>query len=204
MICPTAKMYFIEGNHEDRMRKALLKNVKIVYGLRRVDDLDGYPVMSLPNLLAFDTLDINYLGEYPSGHIWLNENMYVGHGEVTRGKSGATVNSVMNEATHSEVFGHIHRNEITSKTLHHRDEIKTIVVGSFGTMTRIDDQGPPSSKARNNWQQGFGFVDFTNGGYVSLNPVFVHQGRAAFEGEMYVAANRSITEALVEETGWNF
>lgn len=201
---PGARHVYIEGNHCARMNKSIQRNMQVAYGLKRVNDLDGYDVMSIPHLMGFKEMGVEWKGSYPKGEVWLNENCRVGHGDVTRGKSGDTVKAVMNETTHGEIFGHIHRNEIVSKTIPTYNGEKIIVVGSFGSMTKIGQDGPPAKKGRNNWQQGFGFIDFDDIDYVSLLPIFVDHGKAAFEGGLYISEEEKCVEELREDTGWNF
>ncbi len=90
-VCPSAEQHFIPGNHEHRMDKAIVRNLSAAYALKSIDNMEGFPALSLPNLLAVEKLGVKWAGEYPSAHIWLNEDLRVGHGEVARAASGDTV-----------------------------------------------------------------------------------------------------------------
>ena len=74
-----AKLILLGGNHDDRLGLAVAKNAKAALRLRRADEPEGWPVLSVPNLLALDTLGVEYVGGYPAGRIKIAD----AHGDQT-------------------------------------------------------------------------------------------------------------------------
>jgi len=150
---PNAKIVYLEGNHEIRMRKLLIKLVPAAYGLKSVGNIEGFPAMSIPGLLELDKLGIEWIAEYPSGEYWV-ENIQFLHGKVAR-KSGLTAGHHVNTKDHSTVFGHAHRREFAARTVWAEGKKKEVFAVSPGCLCRVDDTGiVPAVTTRNNWQQG--------------------------------------------------
>ena len=58
----------LEGNHDDRVGRAIARNAMAALRLRRANTPEGWPVMSMPHLLRLDELGVTYhLGKYPAG-----------------------------------------------------------------------------------------------------------------------------------------
>ena len=126
---PDAKVVVIEGNHDRRMQKFITLNAMSAFGLKRANVPESWPVMSLPYLLRLDELDIEYIDAYPAGAHWINEKLRAIHGDKVR-SNGSTAAGYTNEMPHiSTVFGHIHRQEIQSKTTFDRlGKIKSMAI----------------------------------------------------------------------------
>ena len=197
-VCPGAEQHFIPGNHEHRMDKAIIRNLSAAYGLKSIDNMDGFPALSLPNLLAVDKLEVKWAGDYPEAHIWLNDGLRVGHGTVVRAGSGDTVKAILREARYSELVGHVHRIEEASKTIHDGKGIYSVTVACFGTMARIDGI-VPAKKDRNNWQPGFGEAEYDDRDF-ELHPTRVRDGRAIYRGKLLQGRDRSAE--IARDTGW--
>ena len=139
----------IEGNHEVRMQKALVKHLSAAFQLKPIHDLDGHPLMSVPRFLGLDSLDTEWVGGYPSAHVQIGSAKFQ-HGSIVRKGSGKTISSMINDLTSDRFFGHIHRYEIAQKYL--EDEGRSIFVGSPGCA--CDKLWTPGSDATHNWQLG--------------------------------------------------
>ena len=61
------ELIYIEGNHEKRMTDYIIKNTMHAYGIRPANQPDVPPVVSIPYLLGLPDMDIQYVGNYPSG-----------------------------------------------------------------------------------------------------------------------------------------
>lgn len=191
---PGHEAHYIEGNHEHRFQKNIIHNAVGAYGLKSVDDLEGHPVLSVPNLLDLDGFGIEYHGSYPKGEVWLNDNLRVWHGQKARSNSGATVKNIIRDVRNSEIIGHIHRVEMATKTVHPRFGAKSYMVMSPGTIAKIDGT-PPGYNAKENWQQGLAEVTFQTGnGWFNINPIYIHEGRTVYKGDMW--EGRDYTEEL--------
>ncbi len=184
LACPAAVIHWIAGNHEQRMERAILVHNVASYDLRSYDDLDGHAQMSIPKLCALDKIGVQYHGPYPHGEVWLGDKFRIVHGETVRSQSGKTVAKMTEDLRHSEVQGHIHRVELACKTYWKKDGSRTYMAASFGTMARIAPGVVPGFKSRQNWQNGFGVVEFEEGGegLYNVRPVLIFDGCTVYGG----------------------
>lgn len=180
---PKAKIVYLEGNHEVRMRKLLISLVPAAYGLNSIDNLEGFPVLSVPNLLGFHKLGVEWIEGYPDVEYWVDGILFA-HGTKAK-KSGMTTSTLVNEYSHSSVTGHTHRREHAERTFWVEGEKKEIFAISPGCLCRIDDTGVvPAVKDRNNWQQGALVLQQSSTGYV---PEFIKikDGKGYYLGKEY-------------------
>jgi len=177
----TNKMIYIEGNHELRMSKAVVKNIIAAYNLKPANEPNKNS-LTVPTLLALDELGVEYMGPYPDGEYWINDNLRVSHGQIARKGGGKTASAILADARNSEIVGHIHRHEMAQKTVHPRKGIKTYVAYSPGTVARIDGV-VPAYQARNDWQQGMALVHFEDdNGKFQIVPYNIHEGETMADG----------------------
>lgn len=182
-ILPEAEIRLHEGNHDRRMRDAIVTHLRAAYDLRAADELDLPPAMSVQRLLALHKIGVEWIGEYPKGADWLNDHVRVSHGERAQAWGGSTAKAVVAETTVTEIFGHIHRMEWIGRTIHLRDTINTIVGFCPGCLCHIDGR-VPSKKAREQWQNGLAVVDYeTAGPGFHISPILIEHGRAIWNGQ---------------------
>lgn len=190
----TNKMIYIEGNHELRMSKAVVKNIIAAYNLKPANEPNKNS-LTVPTLLALDELGVEYMGPYPNGEYWINDNLRVSHGQIARKGGGKTAAAILADARNSEIVGHIHRHEMSQKTVHPRKGIKTYVAYSPGTVARIDGV-VPAYQARNDWQQGMALVHFEkDNGKFQIVPYSIHEGEVMADGSI-MKYRKSITNKL--------
>ena len=195
---PNAKIVVLEGNHDRRMQKFVQANALAAFGLRRANVPDSWPVMSLPYLLRLDELDIEYIDAYPAGMWWINDSLRAIHGDKVN-SGGSTAMKYTNEMPHiSTVFGHIHRQEIQSKTTFDRaGKIKAMAI-SPGCLCRVDG-AEPSVKGSvgidgrpvtyyENWQQGISVITYKPEGSFHVELVHIDDGKTLFRGQEFKAA----------------
>jgi len=171
--CPNSEIIVIEGNHDKRMQNFMETNALAAFGLRRAALPGSWPVMSLPNLLRLDDLNVRYIDAYPAATDWDNADTRNIHG--TRANSnGSTMAQYVNDLPHINTWaGHTHRAEI----IHHTG------IGSFGQaiesyganpgcMCKTDGSVPSVKgaigadgvpvKVVEDWQQGFGVLYYND------------------------------------------
>jgi hypothetical protein len=181
---PNAKIVVLEGNH--------------AFGLRRANVPDSWPVMSLPYLLRLDELDVEYIDAYPAGMWWINDSLRAIHGDKVN-SGGSTAMKYTNEMPHiSTVFGHIHRQEIQSKTTFDRaGKIKAMAI-SPGCLCRVDG-AVPSVKGSvgidgrpvtyyENWQQGMAVITYKPEGSFHVDLVHIDDGKTLYRGQEFTAS----------------
>lgn len=160
-----AKKYFLEGNHENRIRKYLSKN----------PELAGLDALSVEALLNLKQLGISFV-PYDKG-LLLHDFLF---------KHGTRVNMHTAKAevdleNISGMSGHIHRIQTYGKTDRHGHHVWH-TVGHLSDVEQVDymNQQVP------NWQQGFGVVEFNsrNNTYEATQ-VEVRNGKFQFQGKVY-------------------
>lgn len=195
---PHARIVFIEGNHDRRLQKSITRNALSAFGLR-----PGYtppttwPDLSVPHLLRMDELDIEYVGGYPAGLHWINENVAAIHGARVN-SAGSTALRVIDDSRVSVVFGHVHRIELIHRTRQAYTGSKRSFAASIGCLCRTDG-AVPSTKGSidvfgnavptvENWQQGCGVLLYEpDDGRFHLDLIDIQDGTAILWGEAITA-----------------
>jgi hypothetical protein len=180
-VAPYAHIRLFEGNHEARLRTALLNHLPAALDIRSVDEieLDLPPSLSVQRLLALHELQVEWIGDYPDGEAPLNDRVWLSHGESISGAPGATARSMMNGATVTHIFGHVHRHELTSQTYYvpRRYEVRSFCPGCLCHL----DGRVEGSKKKQNWQQGLAVVEYEPDGEgyrIESIPIDYNSGRA--------------------------
>lgn len=169
---PNAEIAVLEGNHDRRIEKNIQRSNMAAWGIKRADDIEGWPVFSVPFLCRFDDLNVKYVEGYPAGKYWINERLQCIHGHIV-GPPGQTAAKVVKAETVSTLFGHIHRIETAYDTQNVYNGARANMAHSPGCLCRIDG-GVPSAKGSTdlngrpirsfeNWQQGLAVVDYEEG-----------------------------------------
>jgi hypothetical protein len=183
----------LEGNHDRRLQKAIVRNALAAFGIRRADKPDEWPVLSVPYLLRTEDLGVEYVGGYPAGIYWLNDRLACIHGHKVR-SAGNTAAAVVDDERISTLFGHVHRIELQHRTRRVRDGHRTSLAASPGCLCRIDGTVPgvkgstdPMGRAiatAENWQHGCAVLTYQeDDGPFSLELVPIFDGVVIFRGE---------------------
>ena len=189
----SGKIVWLEGNHDKRMQNFVEANALAAFGLRRGGVPDSWPVMSLPNLLRLDEVDIEYKDAYPTAHHWVNDKLRCEHGTKAN-SAGSTAAQYMNETPHiSRAHGHTHRLEAQSKTTYDRvGKIRSVAINP-GCLCRTDGAVPSvngaigadgrSATIVENWQQGVAVVRFRPSGEFFWDLVQIEDGKTVYQGQ---------------------
>jgi hypothetical protein len=179
--CPNAVIHYIEGNHEARLRKAVITHLSAAYNLKPANLPDARVIYGLENLLGLDNLKIQLAENYPMGEVWLNNKLKCVHGELVGAGAGATASKLLAEHPHVSVIqGHIHKQELLYHTGWERGGAVFRASGSPGCLCRIDP-AVPAAKSRNNWQQGVFVVHLEDDSH-DIEPVLIRHGKTMFRG----------------------
>ncbi len=196
---PKAHIVLLEGNHDRRLQKSVTANTAAALHLKRAQVPEDWPVMSVPFLLRLneDHLKVEYVGGYPAGIYWINQNIACIHGHTTRSR-GSTVKAVVDDERTSIIHGHIHRIELQHKTRRTFEGPKRSLAASPGCLCRIDGAVPSTKgstdphgrpvNAVEDWQQGMAVVTYEEGDAnfdVELIPI--SRGEAIFRGKYFSA-----------------
>lgn len=197
ILGPDGKLHLIAGNHDDRLGLCILNNAKAALRLRRADTPEGWPAMSVPNLLALDAIDCEYISGYPAGSLKLadgNESqtpLYAVH------ERGLDVAKVAKSQRQSYVQGHAHRVAMHSETYELDDRAIDVEAWSLGSLCRRDgfvpsvkgapdERGVPVKRVES-WQQAVGVLTVAPDGTWTMEVVRIRDGKAFYGGKVYTA-----------------
>ena len=178
-LTPGAKRFYIEGNHEFRLTKAI----------QRMSD----KARELAKLDVFQD-NVNWLGILEkagvSRHQWefvpvrrqarrrIFPNLIIKHGSVVRKWSGATACGEWQKYGMCGVSGHTHR----LGTFYHRDFNGSHAWAETGCTCDLD----PDYVEDPDWQHGCLVVTFTNDfKYFHFEPVYIQEGHAMWRDKRY-------------------
>lgn len=190
IVGPDGEIIYIEGNHDFRLKRWILENAGWAFGLRRGELPASWPVLSVPSLMRFDELGVEFVEGYPAGIHYVNDNFACVHGERVN-SSGSTAERVIDDERVSLAFGHIHKIEDAYKTVRTPKGPKTRRATSLGCLCRTDGAVPGtrngprhdglSPKRQENWQQAVGVVTYQDGdGPFSLEVIPIFEGWALY------------------------
>ena len=203
MAAPSARIIYLEGNHEARIKKVLNEVIAgELHTLRPADKPEGPALLSVPYLLSLEKLDIEYLEPYGKGFWW--RGIHFHHGRIVRSRGGKTVAAMLADCAHSQVVGHIHRREIASRTVATDKPPfrKTINAMSPGCLCRLDDAVPQTpGQSQLDWQQGLGIIYADSEGE-SMQLIPIDNGRVVVNGAPFNGEDR--TADLRHATGLPF
>lgn len=157
---PDTDWVMLEGNHEWRLKDKLLQTLPNFYGITPAEipgEAKQEVVLSIPKLLHFDSLGIQYLhpnGKWTHAQHKVSDYLAARHGWLARKGSGATALETLKHMGHSIVVGHTHRQSIVTHTTYDIDgEPSTLTAAEAGAMCEIKE-GLGHSVAVD-WVQGF-------------------------------------------------
>ena len=164
---PKARIRIVEGNHDRRLQTYVENNALAAFGLRQAGIPGGWPVLSLPNLLRLDELDIEYVDAYPAAATWDNDTVRNIHGTKANSRGSTTAQYAHDMPHISQWVGHTHRCEITYKTvMGPRGEAIETYVANPGALCKTDGTVPSvhgsthadgtSARVVEDWQTGWG------------------------------------------------
>lgn len=165
---PKARRVYIQGNHEDRLRKYLWRH----------PELSTLNALRTENLLAFDELGIEQMED---DEIVINDLLVVKHGKYVRQHSGMSAKAEVEgeKFAVSTLTGHTHRGGIFYATT--RNGVVQAAEGFC--LCRLD----PDYVTRPNWQQGIVLATITD--EVVFEPVLISgvgtTRSAIFRGKEY-------------------
>lgn len=186
----------LEGNHDRRLPNLLRAQALAAFGLKRADAApDDWPVLSVPNLLALDSLGVKYVGGYPAAATYINDNVACVHGSKIGNKSTSSASMVVDDERVTTIYGHVHRIETRFKTRNVRGGGKVSGAVTPGCLCRIDGAVPSVKGAIDDharpvrhwedWQNGIAIVRYKEGdGEFDIDVRPIINGRTFFGGEL--------------------
>ena len=178
---------FLSGNHELRLREFILKNARAAFNLRPAQETpESWPDLTVPRLLRFDELGIEYVGEYPGGEFWINPRLVVRHNPEHKAAYDA---SVIAGHTH-----HIRRETFTRRTPEGPKAHTLYEIGCLCSLENYSDKRsllattvPSNRSFVRDWAQGFAVVYVDSDQRFSVDQVDIYNGVAFYRGKRYSA-----------------
>jgi hypothetical protein len=179
IVGPDCTITLIQGNHEARLQAAIVDNLCALYGLRRPGD--RFSLLSIPFLLQLDKYNIHCTEQYPSGEVWLTDDLVCLHAPDSR-------------IFATQVCGHLVRATVKSDSMHTRNgrkTHKTYIVPGAGDYTRkpsdaqrLSRTNIPSNVGRSNAEQAMATIEISKDRkrhHVTVWPI--ESGEAFFKDE---------------------
>lgn len=154
----------IDGNHEDRMQRLLMKVAPMLSHF--TDRFTRQPVTALPNLMGFTSEDpITFItaadqrGGFEGG-LLVNDQLKIEHGELVKPVPGDSARAHLLRTNCSTVMGHTHRFGSLAYTTAGDGSVRQAM--ELGCL--IDFTHPSFGYAHeHNWHHGFGAAVVLNG-----------------------------------------
>lgn len=200
-VQPVAEMTVIEGNHEQRMERVIIKNIASAYQLSPAFEDNPHPSLSIPRLLGLDKLNIDWVGGYPDAEVWLADDLVCVHGDRAKSVPGTTARAMNDDREASVIFGHIHRKESVVRSVIGRGSRRVVSATCPGCLCRVDGV-VPGSTPRQNWSQGFAVASYGDDISSVVDVVSIDGGTALYEGKLYRAAFD--LDHLERDANWGF
>lgn len=165
---PKASIVYMEGNHEDRLKRYLKKQAPTLEGMIKFEEVVG-----------LKELDIRWL-EYGGDTVFfINPRLGVTHGAAC-GEHYTT--TTLRKYNVSLIVGHNHRPQFTTSPTVGEDGQQTR--GCWGGGCLTDVQHVPYLKMPSGWTQGWTAV-YSTKDIFSVYPVNMHKHRFVWNGKEY-------------------
>lgn len=180
---------YLSGNHDERLHNSVIDNLAWAAGIRHAKaSPHDWPLLSIPSLLRLSDHNIHYIGRYPAGASYLNDNLACVHGRFLGNKRNTAAQQVVEEERVSIIYGHTHHRATASKTRNSRGFAVYSTAHSPGCLCRVDGTVPSTRgggidifgnpvKVFEDWQQGVTVVRYEEGdGRFILEEVPIYRG----------------------------
>lgn len=139
-VCRDSNIYYVIGNHEQRLEKIILAKAPEVASI-------------MPDIFTLFALDEHEV--YGCGALTINDKFVIKHGTQLGSKAGLTAIKEMEASYMSGASGHVHR---LAKYIARKSGRKFVWLET-GCLCLME----PEYMINPNWQQGFACVQFENG-----------------------------------------
>lgn len=189
-------LYFIPGNHEERLQRYIIQQAPMLFGLRKADaEEQADSVLSLPYLLGLSNLGYQWItgqtGEWPQAELKLSKYLAVRHGWLARKQSGASAHATLDHLGYSVIVGHTHRQGQVYRTRHCLDGSLTINTAvEAGTLALT--KGGLGYAVAPDWQPGFAVVRLHANGQFNITLAHAVGGALLWENQRFYRSRGGI------------
>jgi hypothetical protein len=182
IVGPDCKIVYLPGNHERRLSQYILENAASLFGIKKANIPNSWPISSIPSLLRLDELNIEYLAEYPGGEYWITPKLLCTHAPEKNKDLRASLIHGHNES--SKLDSH-------SVTYYHGQEVyQRYCVPGLGKQGAVKDKTAlnrtevPSNRPRKSGDQAIATVDVYSNTLFQVNLWNINKGKIIFYGEL--------------------
>ena len=176
---PDAKRYLLEGNHEDRLRRAMWSShthQRAIFQLRDVQE-----ALTWPSLLHLDEIGFEWVDRKVQHKTKIFPKFLNKHGTIIRKWSAYTARGEHEQYGISGASGHTHRLGMYMQKDHNGNHMWW----ESGCLCKLNPDYVPGEP---NWQQGFLTCDFDlETGAPHISAVYIHNGGTVWRGRRYRA-----------------
>lgn len=195
---PWAKIVEVDSNHNTRLKDFFMRNVPSMYGFRRPNDTDEFPMFTYPYMANLGHIGVEWISgygaaEYEYGLEYDKPTIIFKHGTTAVSNSSTAARESKENPYNHVVRGHTHRMESHYRTTRDGSYLSSFVVGASCKITgevpsyhsAVDDKGE-IVKYQENWQSGV-MVIFDYEGEYEFHHITIKDGRAYFNGKEFTA-----------------
>lgn len=184
---PTAEIIEIDGNHNARLNKTMIKRLPQMVDFTRPGE--SVPMMSYEYMANLGHLGVKFMSGYGAAEYEYADDLAFIHG--TRVGVSPSVKLAGDNPDRNVLQGHTHRAERHLHTDRHGKTLGAFVVGMLGRTdgvipgfhTSVNAQNKPV-KRQGPWTQGvMAIQDY--GGYYQFDDIVFQDGRAFYNGKEY-------------------
>lgn len=167
-LIPLSRIKFINGNHEHRFDRYLMKNAPQLISL---------PGLNVKDQLGLDSLDIEYIySGLRESYYDTEKGVLIGHWNRVSKHSAYTAKALLDDKNTSLVQGHSHRAGV-----HYRQVGNKILQAVEGGC--LCDTNP-SYVLQPNWQQGFVIIHWLEDEEFIIEPILINKGKFVYGGSV--------------------
>jgi hypothetical protein len=175
---PNADFWYLEGNHEERLRRTMWNLEGPAKALVQLDIIQRN--LTWPVLLGLEELHIKWVPYDEQSQTKILPKFITKHGTIVSAKSGHTALREMAKYGRSGASGHTHRLSVVWHRDHHGQHV-WIETGTCASLTPEYTQDP-------DWQNGCVVLTFDQAtGAVAVEPVEIRNGHTQWRGRIYKA-----------------
>lgn len=173
---PDARRLLLCGNHEDRLRRLIWKMSRDFPARSLLQLEDVRAALDWPSLLGLESSG----WEWHEDKVVLFDRLILKHGTTVRKWSGYSAKAERERYSKSGMSGHTHR----MGAHFHRDWNGQHGWWELGCLCDLN----PEYVEDPDWQQGFAVITWNEDRtHFTVEPVHIHEGQAAFRGNIYTA-----------------
>lgn len=174
--CPDAEIVFKRGNHDERLRHAILDAARDMHNVKPAGE--EIPALDLRRLLRLDELSVEYVDvEWDQAKTHLSRKLTARHGFSTAKNAGE---AMLDKLSGSTIQGHDHRFSMTLRTEHTGDPEEPLRVRmaiSGGCCCKIPGGLGYIPGGEPNWQNAWAFFRIWESGDFHASPGIYVPGR---------------------------